>query len=81
MREVTRYIVTRFERHVDKEQDRATAKISRQIGGEYANQQTAHEVAYALCRQEHEQAGTPPGDEHFQYPDWQAPERHVEADV
>jgi hypothetical protein len=60
VRPVTRYIVTRFESgdtHVGSTQH-----------GEFDNGEIAYHVAYALCRAEHEKAGTPPGDENFQYP-------------
>lgn len=60
VRPVTRYVVTRFE-------DNETHGGSSQHG-EFDNQDVAHEVAYALCRAEHERLGYPPGDERIQYP-------------
>lgn len=61
VRPVTRYIITRFE-------------LSENGGGgveskgEYDNGQLAYEVAYALCKAEHERLGWPIGDERIQYP-------------
>jgi len=58
VRPVTRYIVTRY---------RNDTGVS-SIKGEYDSQQMAHEVAYALCKAEHDAAGTHPGDMDFVYP-------------
>lgn len=60
VRPVTRYVVTRYE---------ATGKAST-CGphGEFDNAATAHAVAYALCRAEHERLGWSIGDERIQYP-------------
>jgi hypothetical protein len=60
VREVTRYIVTRWE-----EKDGAGSCEER---GEYSNCETAYEVAYALCKAEHDQLGYPPGDMRIIYP-------------
>lgn len=60
VRPVTRYVVTRFES--DGDCGNSTQR------GEYDGARVAHEVAYALCRAEHEQLGWPVGDERIQYP-------------
>lgn len=60
VRPVTRYIVTRYH------EDGKAAGVSEK--GEYDNRQVAHDVAYALCRQEHEQLGYELGDERIIYP-------------
>jgi hypothetical protein len=70
VREIKRYIVTRFE-------DLGTTGGVTQHG-EYLNEETAHEVAYALCRAEHERLGWPIGDARIQYPA-QAGQQSAEA--
>lgn len=60
VRPVARYVVTRYE-------SRGKAGGSEQLG-EFDNAETAHAVAYALCRAEHERLGWPVGDERIQYP-------------
>ena len=57
---VTRYVVTRYEQTAD----------GGSVGerGEYGNNEIGFEVAYALCRAEHEALGWPVGDERIQYP-------------
>lgn len=66
VRPITRYIVTRFEGYTD---DRTTESAGRSTQhGTFENGETAYHVAYALCRAEHEKAGTPPDDPAFQYP-------------
>lgn len=60
VREVTRYIVTRF--HSTENGAGVDQK------GEYDNGIVAYEVAYALCRAEHDQLGWAPGDERITYP-------------
>jgi hypothetical protein len=62
VRPVTRYIVTRFAETAD-----GCAGNSSKLG-EYDNDGTAFEVAYALCRAEHERLGWPLGDERIKYP-------------
>lgn len=62
VRKVERYIVTRY---VGNKQAGAGSLMER---GEYQNEETAFEVAYALCKAEHEQLGWPLGDERIQYP-------------
>lgn len=63
VRPVTRYIVTRY--HSDGE-ERGTCGC--ETKGEFNNEQVAYEVGYALCRDEHQRLGYPPGDERIQYP-------------
>lgn len=64
VRKIERYVVTRYH------------EIGGGIGagvdtkGEYGNAGTAREVAYALCKAEHDSLGWPIGDERIQYPRW-----------
>lgn len=60
VREITRYVVTRY--HEGSHTGGVETK------GEYDNATVAHEVAYALCKAEHEQLGWPLDDERIQYP-------------
>ncbi len=62
VRPVTRYLVTRFEHQDDSRPGRVVEK------GEYENAQTAFEVAKALCKAEHDAAGTAIDDPNFIYP-------------
>lgn len=62
VRLVGRYVITRY--HVGAD---GSAPLS-ETKGEYNNAQVAHEVAYALCKAEHERLGLPVGDERIQYP-------------
>lgn len=62
VRPVVRYIVTRY--HATEHGEGVETK------GEFPNFRTAHAVGYALCKHEHDLAGTPPGDETFIYPDY-----------
>lgn len=64
VRPVTRYIVTRWEGEEGR-----NGPASRVVSSEYDNERTAYEVAYALCRVEHERLGYPPGDMRIIYPD------------
>lgn len=64
VRPVTRYVVTRFESDGGSSTQR----------GEFDSAQVAHEVAYALCKTEHEQLVWPVGDERIKYPDSPPPE-------
>lgn len=61
VRPVTRYIVTSYHAATD-------GNASSRTHGEFENPDTAYQVAYALCRQQHEQLGYAPGDERIQYP-------------
>lgn len=62
VRKVERFIVTRFTR--PDEESTGTVEVR----GEYDNGEVAHEVAYALCKREHEILGWPIGDTRIQYP-------------
>lgn len=64
VREVPRYIVTRYEE--EHTGDKCSAGSS--VHGEFDNFDTAYAVAYALCKAEHDKLGWPPGDERIQYP-------------
>lgn len=57
---VPRYIVTRYKADIKGG--------SVETKGEYDNADTAYEVAYALCKLEHEMIGYGPYDERIQYP-------------
>ncbi len=59
---VTRYHVTRYWEGADGSTGTSEGK------GEYDSPDLAHEVAYALCRDEHQRLGLPPGDERIIYP-------------
>lgn len=63
VREVTRYVVTRWHRNGDDGSAGVETK------GEFDNSIVAYQVAYALCRDEHERLGYPLGDERVQYPE------------
>jgi hypothetical protein len=62
VKEVTRYIVTRFT------QNEGQTERTVETRGEYDNDLVAHEVAYALCKNEHHALGWPFGDERIKYP-------------
>jgi hypothetical protein len=62
VRDVSRYIVTRYE--TGPEGGSLVEK------GEYENRGVAFEVAYALCKEEHGRLGWPLDDERIQYPRW-----------
>lgn len=61
VRPVKRFIVTRFEAG-----ESCCGSVTK---GEFDNAYTAHDVAYALCRDEHQRLGFPPGDERIKYPE------------
>lgn len=61
VRPITRYVVTRY--FEDESRSGSDPK------GEFDNSLIAYEVAYALCKDEHQRLGWPPGDERIQYPD------------
>lgn len=63
VREIKRYIVTRF----DGGSEDVPAQSCTQIG-EYASGETAYQVGYAMCRQEHIKSGEPVGSINFIYP-------------
>lgn len=60
VRDVSRYIVTRYETGPEG------AGVS--TIGEYGREESAYDVAYALCKAEHQRLGWPVGDERIQYP-------------
>lgn len=60
VRMVPRYFVT-----VYREDGPAASSETR---GEYDNPDVAHEVAYALCKAEHDRLGWPVDDSRIQYP-------------
>lgn len=61
VRETTRYIVTRYE------EDEPGSGSVRTVG-EYPSAETAYDIAYALCREEHRRLEWPIDDERIQYP-------------
>ena len=60
VRPVTRYVVTRYQ-SVD-------SCGSVETRGEFDNEQSAYDVAYALCKTDHERIGWPVGDDRVKYP-------------
>jgi hypothetical protein len=62
VRPVTRYIVTRYE---EGDGGRSGASTSH---GEFDNPIMAFEVAYALCKAEHQRLGWPVDDQRILYP-------------
>jgi hypothetical protein len=62
VRPITRFVVTRYH----ESEGGNTGGTSER--GQYDNAEVAHEVAYALCKAEHEQLGWPIDDERIQYP-------------
>jgi hypothetical protein len=64
---VTRYVITRFEAATDNA-DGTESGGSCEQRGEYANADTAYDVAYALCKLEHDKASAPVGSMDFIYP-------------
>jgi hypothetical protein len=62
VRDVSRYIVTRYQTG-PQGQPGIVSTI-----GEYASPDTAYEVGYALCKAEHDRLGWPIADERIQYP-------------
>lgn len=63
VRPVTRYVVTKYE------QNEVEKSGSVRMLGEYDNEYIAQEVAYALCKADHERTGWSPGDTRIKYPD------------
>lgn len=60
VRKITRYIVTRYHEN--------DCRAGSEGKGEFDNEDAAHEVAYALCRAEHEASGEPTDSPNFIYP-------------
>ena len=65
MRPVTRYVVTRY--HEDAREGGSGA-CGCDAKGEFDNERSAYDVAYALCKHEHNASGEPPGSMNFIYP-------------
>ena len=63
VRAINRFVVTRYHESEGGSVGGVDTK------GTYDNPEVAHEVAYALCKAEHDAAGTPPDDPNFQYPE------------
>lgn len=63
VRPITRYLVTSFHRSEDGK------SCDGRGHGEFENPDTAYQVAYALCRQKHEELGYAPGDMRILYPE------------
>ena len=66
VRPITRFVVTRYETSGPDEHGRGTGGSDTK--GEYDNHIIAHEVAYALCKAEHQRLGWPIDDDRIQYP-------------
>lgn len=62
VKRITRYVITRHEEDLS---GRCGSTVEK---GTYDNADVAHEVAYALCKQDHERLGYPVGDERIVYP-------------
>lgn len=62
VREMKRFYVSRYEESADGKAGATSHK------GNYDNATVAYEVAYALCKSEHDQLGFPPDDPRIQYP-------------
>jgi len=74
VRPVARFIVTRFYK-------RADGAAGVESHGVFDNHAVAHEVAYALCKSEHERLGWPPGDERIRYPEILDPDGNPASDA
>ena len=62
---INRYIVTRYEAH---DGDVKGAGCGSEERGTYSSPDTAYEVAYALCKAEHERLGFALDDDRIRYP-------------
>jgi hypothetical protein len=62
VKRITRYVITKHEESLC---GRIGSTIEK---GTYDNADIAYEVAYALCKQDHERLGYGPGDERIIYP-------------
>jgi hypothetical protein len=74
VRAITRYLVTSFHQTPD-------GKSDGRGHGEFENADTAYQVAYALCRQKHEELGYAPGDERVLYPEPLVPATEISRQV
>jgi hypothetical protein len=70
VREIKRYIVTRYEESDDSKSGSCTQR------GEFDNFDTAYHVGYAMAKLEHEKLGYPPGDMRVIYPESESPTSH-----
>lgn len=61
VRQAPRFYVTRYHEGTD-------GSAGCEAKGVYDNAEVAHEVAYALCKAEHDRLGFAPGDERVKYP-------------
>jgi len=70
VREVKRWIVTRFESsdHIHEDGRRSYSGGSASLG-EFENEMGAYNVAYTLCKEEHGRLGWPVGDGRIKYPE------------
>lgn len=68
IREVKRYVVTRYEWETDGASGTNPQGRSTQHGT-FDNGEVAYQVAYALCRQEHHLSGEPIDSMNFKYPE------------
>ena len=66
VRPITRYIVTRWHEETDDQGRHLGGSDTR---GEYDNAEVAYEVAYALCKAEHDASGQPLDSMSFIYPE------------
>lgn len=67
VRPITRYIVTRYAQTIEIDPSGACGSES-STRGTYDNAEIAHEVAYALCKAEHDASGEELGSMNFIYP-------------
>ncbi|MEH2508716.1 hypothetical protein V1291_000070 [Nitrobacteraceae bacterium AZCC 1564] len=63
VKRVSRYVITKHSEDLSGTTGSTVEK------GTYDNPDVAYEVAYALCKQDHERLGYPPGDERVVYPE------------
>lgn len=62
IRQVSRWVVTRYE-------ETASSPGRSETKGEYDNADVAYDVAYALCKAEHQALGYQIGDDRIRYPE------------
>lgn len=69
VRPVTRYVVTKYE-NLDTVEREGGNRQAGSVGtcGEFDNESTAYNVAYALCKADHLRLGWPMDDPRIQYP-------------
>ena len=66
VRPITRYVVTRYEASEPDANGRQHASCDQR--GIYENGEVAYQVAYALCKAEHDASGEPAESVNFSYP-------------